>query len=124
MTKRILVVEDTEDNRQIIRDLMTSAGYELIEAVDGTVHYERAKPFLEAGLPCFIDKPFTCSVADAKKIIALAEQKKVPIFSSSSLRYAPIWRHWPEMCRISVPWRPPTSASTAPVCGSIATSAT
>ena len=35
MTKRILVVEDTEDNRQIIRDLMTSAGYELIEAVDG-----------------------------------------------------------------------------------------
>ncbi len=61
----------------------------LIEAVDGTVHYERAKPFLEAGLPCFIDKPFTCSVADAKKIIALAEKKKVAIFSSSSLRYAP-----------------------------------
>ena len=35
MTKRILVVEDTEDNRQIIRDLMTSAGYELIEAATG-----------------------------------------------------------------------------------------
>jgi two-component system cell cycle response regulator DivK len=35
MTKRILVVEDTEDNRQIIRDLLTSAGYEMIEAVDG-----------------------------------------------------------------------------------------
>jgi len=35
MTKRILVIEDTEDNRQIIRDLMTSAGYEMIEAVDG-----------------------------------------------------------------------------------------
>lgn len=61
----------------------------LIEAVDGTVHYERAKPFLEAGLPCFIDKPFTCSVADAKKIIELAGKKKVPVFSSSSLRFAP-----------------------------------
>ena len=35
MTKRILVVEDQEDNRRIIRDLLTSAGYELIEAVDG-----------------------------------------------------------------------------------------
>ncbi len=35
MTKRILVVEDQEDNRQIIRDLLTSAGYELVEAVDG-----------------------------------------------------------------------------------------
>ena len=33
--KRILVVEDTEDNRQIIRDLLTSAGYEMIEALDG-----------------------------------------------------------------------------------------
>src|SRR4051794_36766875 len=61
----------------------------LIEAVDGTVHYERAKPFLEAGLPCFVDKPFTCSTADARKIIELAAKKKVPVFSSSSLRYAP-----------------------------------
>jgi two-component system, cell cycle response regulator DivK len=34
MTKRILVVEDTEDNRKIIRDLLSSVGYELIEAVD------------------------------------------------------------------------------------------
>ena len=35
MSKRILVVEDTEDNRQIIRDLLSSVGYELIEAADG-----------------------------------------------------------------------------------------
>ena len=35
MTKRILVVEDQEDNRRIIRDLLMSAGYELIEALDG-----------------------------------------------------------------------------------------
>ena len=61
----------------------------LIEAVDGTVHYERAKPFLDAGIPCFIDKPYACSVADAKKIAALAAKKKLPLFSSSSLRYAP-----------------------------------
>jgi two-component system, cell cycle response regulator DivK len=33
--KRVLVVEDTEDNRQIIRDLLTSAGYEMLEAVTG-----------------------------------------------------------------------------------------
>jgi two-component system cell cycle response regulator DivK len=35
MTQRILVVEDQEDNRRIIRDLLMSAGYELIEATDG-----------------------------------------------------------------------------------------
>ena len=32
---RILVVEDAADNRQILRDLLTAAGYELIEAVNG-----------------------------------------------------------------------------------------
>jgi two-component system, cell cycle response regulator DivK len=35
MSKRILVVEDQEDNRRILRDLLTSAGYEIIEAENG-----------------------------------------------------------------------------------------
>ena len=35
MTKRILVVEDQEDNRQILRDLLTNAGYDMIEAENG-----------------------------------------------------------------------------------------
>jgi two-component system cell cycle response regulator DivK len=35
MSKRILIVEDHETNRRILRDLLTSAGYELTEAVTG-----------------------------------------------------------------------------------------
>jgi len=35
MTKRILSIEDQVDNRRIVRDLMTSVGYEVIEAVRG-----------------------------------------------------------------------------------------
>ena len=35
MSKRILVVEDQEDNRQILRDLLTSANYEMMEAENG-----------------------------------------------------------------------------------------
>ena len=70
-------------------DLIGKVDVMLIEAVDGSVHYERAKPFLEAGIPCFVDKPFTCSVADARKIVDLAAKKKLPLFSSSSLRFAP-----------------------------------
>ncbi len=35
MSKRILVVEDQEDNRQILRDLLTSVGFQLLEAEDG-----------------------------------------------------------------------------------------
>jgi virulence factor len=70
-------------------DLIGKCDVVLIEAVDGSVHYERAKPFLEAGVPCFVDKPFTCSVADARKLVDLAAKKKLPLFSSSSLRFAP-----------------------------------
>jgi predicted dehydrogenase len=60
----------------------------LIESQEGGAHWPSARPFLEAGIPCYIDKPFTCSVNDARKIIELADKKKVAIFSSSSLRYA------------------------------------
>ena len=35
MTKRILVVEDQEDNRQIVRDLLTANDYQLTEAENG-----------------------------------------------------------------------------------------
>ena len=35
MSKRILVVEDQEDNRQIIRDLLSATDYEIMEAETG-----------------------------------------------------------------------------------------
>jgi two-component system cell cycle response regulator DivK len=35
MKRHILVVEDQEDNRQILRDLLGNAGYELTEAENG-----------------------------------------------------------------------------------------
>jgi two-component system, cell cycle response regulator DivK len=42
MSKRILVVEDQEDNRRIVRDLLTSVGYQIIEAVTGDEGVEMA----------------------------------------------------------------------------------
>ena len=49
MSKLILVVEDQEDNRRIMRDLLTSAGYEVMEAVtgeDGVTAAESHRPDL------------------------------------------------------------------------------
>jgi len=65
----------------------------LVDAVmvlsqDGSVHLERARPFLEAGMPVFVDKPFTCSLNDALRMAEIAEKHNAPLFSSSSLRYA------------------------------------
>jgi two-component system cell cycle response regulator DivK len=43
MSRRILVVEDHEENRRIVRDLLTSAGYEMLEAITGEEGVERAE---------------------------------------------------------------------------------
>jgi len=49
MSKLILVIEDQEDNRRIVRDLLTSAGYEIIEALtgeEGVIAAEKHRPKL------------------------------------------------------------------------------
>jgi two-component system cell cycle response regulator DivK len=49
MAKRILVIEDQEDNRAILRDLLTAAEFDYIEAVDGAqgvATAERERPDL------------------------------------------------------------------------------
>src|ERR1700720_3688355 len=42
-------------------------------------HYELAKKALENGKHVFIEKPFTCSVAQAEELIELADRKKLKI---------------------------------------------
>ena len=84
MTKRILVIEDTEDNRQILGDLLSNAGYELIEAVDGlegVATAEREQPdliLMDIQLPGIDGYEATRRI---RKIPALA---KVPIIAVTS----------------------------------------
>ena len=70
-------------------DMLGKVDGVIVASLDGSVHLERARPFLEAGLPVFVDKPFACSAAQARAIVDLAVRHKAPLFSSSSLRYAP-----------------------------------
>jgi hypothetical protein len=56
---------------------------------DGRRHFGQARPLVAAGLPVFVDKPFTCDVAEAEGLAALAAAKGVPIMSGSILRWAP-----------------------------------
>ena len=49
MNRKILVVEDHEDNRRIIRDMLTAHGFEVVEAVtglEGVREAERQRPAL------------------------------------------------------------------------------
>jgi len=60
----------------------------MLLARDGAVHREQAEPFLKAGKPTFVDKPFALSVADARAMIKLARRSQAPLMSCSALRFA------------------------------------
>ncbi len=70
-----------------IGELLPKVDYVLLETNDGRLHLEQALPVLKAGKRMFIDKPIAASLTDAIAIFNAAEKYKVPIFSSSSLRY-------------------------------------
>ena len=59
----------------------------LLETNDGRPHLEQIIPVLKAGKPCFVDKPIAGSLTDCIVIFKLAEHYRVPVFSSSSLRF-------------------------------------
>lgn len=60
----------------------------LLESVDGRPHLDQVKPVLKAHKPVFIDKPMAGSLRDAIEIFRLAAEAKVPVFSSSGLRFS------------------------------------
>jgi predicted dehydrogenase len=68
-------------------DLIGQVDAVLIESVDGSVHRERALPFIEAGLPVWVDKPLACSTADARILLDAAQKKGGVLMSASALRY-------------------------------------
>ncbi|MCC6419392.1 MAG: Gfo/Idh/MocA family oxidoreductase [Gemmataceae bacterium] len=72
-----------------IEELLAKVDAVLLESVDGRPHLKQVIPVLKAGKPVFIDKPVAGSLADAVQIYLLAQKYKVPVFSSSSLRYYP-----------------------------------
>ena len=60
----------------------------LIATDDGWNHVQRARPFVEAGLPVFVDKPLATTPAELRQFLAWYDEG-ARILSSSGLRYAP-----------------------------------
>jgi len=69
-------------------DLVGKIDAVIISSQDGSVHLKPSLEFIEAGLPTFVDKPFTTSVRDARTIVDAAAKRGVPLLSASALRYA------------------------------------
>ena len=70
-----------------IEELSQHVDAVMILSVDGRPHLDQFRRTLTAKKPVFIDKPFAGSLKDAVEIIRLAHENKIPVFSSSSLRY-------------------------------------
>lgn len=94
--------EDTERVEHLARHhgvpTVARAPGELIGEVDGVLiiddtdggafHAELAMPFLEAGVPTFIDKPMALTWQDANALFTTALRHDAPLFSSSALAFA------------------------------------
>jgi len=84
MSKRILVVEDQEDNRQILRDLLGSVGYEMTEAWDGEAGVAAAKQRRPDLILMDIQLPLMDGYEATRRIKADPELKKIPIIVVTS----------------------------------------
>ena len=84
MTARILVVEDQPDNRQIIRDLLSSVGYELIEAEDGAAGVRLAASERPDLILMDIQLPVLDGYEATRRIKADPELSSIPIIVVTS----------------------------------------
>ena len=84
MTKRILIIEDQEDNRTIMRDLLTGAGFELIEAVDGEEGVKLAQSERPDLILMDIQLPVIDGYEATRRIKAIVELKSIPIIAVTS----------------------------------------
>jgi two-component system cell cycle response regulator DivK len=84
MTKTILVVEDQEDNRQILRDLLGASDYEMVEAENGQEALDavaRKKPDL---ILMDIQLPIMDGYEATRRIKANPDWKSIPVIVVTS----------------------------------------
>lgn len=92
---------DKERTGQVARDgkigFIAETPGQLIGQVDavmvvlrhGGIHAEYALPFIEAGIPTWIDKPFAISNENAKKLISAAKERNTLLTGGSTCKYTP-----------------------------------
>lgn len=63
----------------------------VIATDDGTDHVRRARPFVEAGLPVFVDKPMAITLEELRQFVEWHREGRI-LLSTSGMRYAPEMR--------------------------------
>tara|TARA_B110000211_G_C13934450_1_gene488668 strand:- start:86 stop:973 length:888 start_codon:yes stop_codon:yes gene_type:complete len=87
MSKKIAAASKIDHVVNNIEDLSNCVDAILLARDDAENHIQMAMPFIKAGLPIFIDKPFALKIKDANKMLS-SQKFENQIFTCSSLRYA------------------------------------
>lgn len=82
--KKILVIEDQEDNRRILHDLFTSSGYEVIQAADGLEGVRAAEAHRPDLILMDIQLPGIDGYEATRRIKARSELSTIPIIVVTS----------------------------------------
>lgn len=88
---RVAAASKIEHVVQRPEDVIGQVDAVIVATDDGDDHVRRARPFVEAGLPVFVDKPLATNLADLKQFVAWHSDGRA-ILSTSGLRYAPEMR--------------------------------
>ncbi len=84
MATRILVIEDQEDNRRILRDLLTSVGYVILEAATGEEGVRSAETQLPDLIVMDIQLPGVDGYEATRRIKANQALRHIPIIAVTS----------------------------------------
>jgi two-component system cell cycle response regulator DivK len=84
MSKRILVVENQEDLREVLRTLLTGSGYTVIEAADGQTGVAKALAERPDLILMDIQLPVLDGYEATRQIKASANLSETPIIAVSS----------------------------------------
>ncbi len=84
MSQTILVIEDQEDNRRILRDLLTSADLEVVEAFDGEKGVAAARAQVPDLILMDIQLPGIDGYEATRQIKAEPALKHIPIIAVTS----------------------------------------
>ena len=80
----VLLVEDTEDNRQMMRKLLELSGFEVVEATNGREAVELARRVKPEIILMDLSLPFIDGLAATRQIRDLPGMSEVPIVAVSA----------------------------------------
>ena len=84
MTEKILLIEDNEQNRILMRQILVRKGYDLLEAKDGLTGIEMARAHLPALILLDIQMPVMNGFMVIRELRNDAELRKIKVIAVTS----------------------------------------